>query len=143
MIQCSGSGIQFEVDKLHEFGLDHNLDAVPSQKPTQAMVDANKNLSPIHDQLKLHLFWWIFEILPLSQLQPKDDGTYRMVARCVTELLLQVLIIFLMYMVRINLGRRRVLSTYNGVKVHRSARDLGASSGYQLRPDLGDIAWVN
>src|ERR1700761_3561388 len=51
-----------DVNASHEPCHFKNHDSVPSFVHGQNMEDA---LMPLHDQLRLHLHWWILEVLPL------------------------------------------------------------------------------
>ncbi|KAI5116432.1 hypothetical protein M0805_000211 [Coniferiporia weirii] len=86
-------------------------------------------LCPIYDQLKLAPPWWLLEILPMSEREQKDDGTWTK-------------------RIGLNRGRPRVFpqQAKNGIKVHRSVKMRMEAQGLDYKPRLRfevDPEWVD
>ncbi|KAF7290730.1 DUF2235 domain-containing protein [Mycena indigotica] len=78
------------------------------------LVDA---LAPVYDQLSLHWFWWILEIIPWRQRYQRNRGTWVTVFRA-------------------NWGRARVIpdAGQDGVQVHRSIKKRMEAEGINGKP---------
>jgi hypothetical protein len=50
---------------------------------TEEEEDLADILSPINDELSLSKFWWLLEILPMTNKHQKEDGAWVWKTRCV------------------------------------------------------------
>ncbi|KAF9076899.1 hypothetical protein BDP27DRAFT_1312788 [Rhodocollybia butyracea] len=100
---------------------------------TEEELELEDAMSPIYDQLKLVLPWWILEFIPVKNKYHNGKGSHK------TE-------------IGLNLGRARKIPRQkaNGVKVHRSVKmrmDAGYEDGKKYTPrakfDFKHVTWVD
>jgi hypothetical protein len=133
----SGCGIIFDKEALDSYGIDLKSSPVTLVKDDQQDRESDAS-QPLHDQLKLNMFWWILEVIPSPYNYQDGEGwwhdklryelrnTHRMSSN------LRCLLCF----VSIHLGKSRVIPDYgngDGPKFHVSVKERMKALNYKPR----------
>ncbi|KAF5348457.1 hypothetical protein D9756_009559 [Leucocoprinus leucothites] len=118
---------------LEEYDAKVKADAEAEANLSEQEIDLKDALSPVYDQLKLKLFWWILELIPMRYRYQKEDNSWTSY-----------------FIMNLGQGRHIPRQRRHGVKVHRTVQtrlEASFSDGKKYYPnanlDLDKVEWVD